>query len=109
MSANIICRIDASAATFVKSYGSLPDEVLREAKKIIGHLLLLDVTKAPAKLHLHNLQNRTAWSIENPKVKVKCYTVHVTPDDNYKASFTLENGTAYMRYAGKHDSIDKNP
>ena len=42
MSANIICRIDASAATFVKSYGSLPDEVLREAKKIIGHLLLLD-------------------------------------------------------------------
>jgi hypothetical protein len=38
MSANIIYRIDASAATFVKSYGSLPDEVLREAKKIIGHL-----------------------------------------------------------------------
>lgn len=109
MAGTVIYRIDASAITFVRSYGSLPHDVLREAKKIIGHLLLVDVANAPAKLHLHNLQNKTVSSITNPAIKVKCYTIHITPDDNYKASFTLEDGTAYLRYAGKHDNIDKNP
>ncbi len=37
------------------------------------------------------------------------YTVHVTRDDCYKASFTIENGVARLRRVASHHRIDKNP
>ena len=40
---------------------------------------------------------------------MKVYTFHLTSNDAYKASFTFEEGCAYMRSCGTHDEIDKDP
>ncbi|MGV7207411.1 hypothetical protein ACLB1G_06115 [Oxalobacteraceae bacterium A2-2] len=48
-------------------------------------------------------------SVRDPAKKVKVYTIHITTDDTYKASFTLEDGIAHMRVCGGHDQVDKNP
>lgn len=68
----------------------------------------MDVNNPPAKLHFHPLRDRMVRSMVDPLKKIRVYTIHLTSNDKYKASFTIEGGTAYMRVCGEHD-IDKNP
>lgn len=105
----VIKAVDVGNETFQRLYKKLTHDVLKQAKAAIGELLLVDVANAPAKLHLHTLTDKLVPSHKDPKKKVKVYTFHITRDDKYKASFTLEDGVAYMRVCGEHDSVDKSP
>lgn len=107
--ANLVTTIDCGNETFKKTFAKLKPQQLREARVALGLLVMMDTDAAPAKLHFHPLKDMKVPSALDPKQKVKVYTIHLTTDDTYKASFTLENGTAYMRVCGEHDSVDKNP
>jgi len=72
-------------------------------------LLALPIDQAPRKLHLHQLTNKQVASRLEPNKKVNPWTLHVTANDVYKASFTYEGGTAYFRLVDEHDIVDKNP
>lgn len=109
MAGFIIQTIDCSSDTFQKTFGKLDSQVKKEAKKTISELILLDISQAPAKLHLHTLKNKEVRSAVDPKQKCAVYTFHLTANDKFKASFTFEDGTAYLRVCGEHDWIDENP
>ncbi|MBR8094943.1 hypothetical protein [Burkholderia cenocepacia] len=109
MAGFVIKKVDVGSDTFQKTFGKLPPEAKKEAKKALGELFLLDVTQAPAKLHLHALTDKQVRSALDPKKQVNVYTLHLTTNDKYKASFTFEDGTAFMRVCGEHDWVDKNP
>jgi hypothetical protein len=54
----------------------------------------------PTKLHYHQVQGIRGEAI---------YTIHVTSDDCYKASFTIDaDGIAIFRRVGTHAKIDRN-
>ena len=72
-------------------------------------MLMVDVEDATKRLHLHMLTDKYVTSALDEKKKVKVYTFHLTSNDAWKASFTLENGVAYLRACGPHDKIDENP
>lgn len=59
--------------------------------------------------HLHALTGKTVRSALDPAKQVKVYTFHLTSNDSWKASFTLEEGCAYLRYCGEHDAVDDAP
>ncbi|MBU67345.1 MAG: hypothetical protein CL858_18085 [Cupriavidus sp.] len=105
----VIKTVDAGNEIFQRLYRKLPTDVLKQAKTAMGELFLVDVAHAPAKLHLHTLTDKLVPSRKDEKKKIKVYTFHLTRDDKYKASFTLEDGIAYMRVCGEHDWVDKNP
>lgn len=95
---------------FLRGLKRIPDPQLRDqAIDTLRGMLLLDLDKAPRKLHLHHLTNRRVPSALNPANKVNPFTIHVTANDKYKASFTLEDGVAYFRVCDKHDIVDDNP
>jgi hypothetical protein len=105
----IIKKVDYGSPIFQKTFAKLDVQVIKEARKVFGELPLLDVSCAPAKLHLHTLKGLTVRSAVDPTRTVAVYTIHITTNDKYKASFTFEDGTAYMRVCGTHDWVDKNP
>ncbi|MDP1648253.1 MAG: hypothetical protein Q8M01_08635 [Rubrivivax sp.] len=72
-------------------------------------LLLAELDTPPRALHLHQLTNKKVPAMERSGHKVNVWAMHVTKDDSHKASFTLEDGTAYFRLCDEHDVIDKNP
>ncbi len=109
LSGFIIIKIDMGSDTFQRTFAKLDPQVKIEARRTISELILLDISKAPAKLHLHTLKHKTVKSATDPKKKCPVYTFHLTGNDKYKASFTFEDGTAYLRVCGEHDWIDKNP
>lgn len=88
--------LNMTSESFEKDWKKLPEEVKREAKKMVGHMLMTD--QMPAKLHFHPLVGYDG-----------IFTIHITPDDKYKASFTIDGDTAIFRQCGKHEEIDKNP
>lgn len=95
---------------FLRSLKRIRDPQLRtEILERIRALLLLELDKAPRKLHLHQLQARKVQSRLDRGKQVAPWTFHVTTNDAYKASFTLEGGVAYLRLVDEHDVIDKNP
>lgn len=106
---NLIKAIDAGNTAFQRSYSNLKPDILKEARQAIGLLLMVDVDNPPARLHLHPLKSKTVPAALDASRKVKVYTFHLTSNDAWKASFTLENGTAYLRHCGPHDAIDKTP
>lgn len=106
---NIILRCDFGNVVFQRSFKALKHDVNKEARRAMGELVLVDVDSPPAKLHLHMLTNKTVPSALDPSKQVKVYTFHITSNDAWKASFTLENGTAFLRACGPHDKIDKTP
>lgn len=106
---NVIERIDGGNSTFQRTYGALKPDILKEARTAIAMLLLVDVENPPGRLHLHSLKGKTVSSTLDPSKKIKVYTFHLTSNDAWKASFTLENGTAFLRACGPHDSIDSSP
>lgn len=104
-----ITAIDASNPVFQRTFLKLGEGLRKEAKRAIAELFLVDVSNAPAKLHLHPLKSKAVPSALDAKKKVKVFTFHITSSDSHKASFTLEGGTAYLRACGPHDEIDKTP
>jgi hypothetical protein len=72
-------------------------------------LILVDVENPPGRLHLHPLTDKMVTSVLDERRRVKVYTFHLTSNDAWKASFTLEQGTAFLRACGPHDKIDANP
>ena len=106
---NLIQRIDAGNIVFKRSFAKLKPDILKEARQAIGQLLLVDVNNPSARLHLHPLTSKIVPSVLDPSRRVKVYTFHLTSNDTWKASFTLENGTAFLRLCGPHDRIDDNP
>ena len=105
----IIKVVDLSSETFQRTLQRLKPDLLKEARKALGELFLLDMESAPAKLHLHPLKDLTVPSRVDLKKQVKVYTIHLNSGDTHKASFTFEDGTAYMRTCGTHAEIDKKP
>lgn len=75
----------------------------------MAELLLVDIDNPPAKLHLHAMTQVGVASALDPRKLVKVYSLHLTSNDAYKASFTYEDGCAYFRNCGTHEEIDKNP
>jgi hypothetical protein len=106
---NLVLRVDGTNETFQKTFAKLRPQQRREATKALGLLFMLDTDMAPASLHFHPLKNKLVPSAIDPGKKVKVYTIHLTTDDAYKASFTLEDGTAYLRSCGEHDDVDDKP
>lgn len=80
-----------------------------QIREALRALLFLDLDQAPRKLHLHPLTDRQVPSALNPTKKVTPWSLHVTPDDRYKASFTFEEGVANFRICDEHDLVDKDP
>ncbi len=89
--------------------GDLPGSVQDEAIGIIKSLIGVNIDRLPRKLHLHQLVNRSVPSALNSKKKEPVWSLHITADDRYKASFTYEDGTLYFRTCGIHDTVDKHP
>ncbi len=106
---SVVTAIDLNSTVFQKTFAKLDEKVKRDAKKIMSELMLLDLARPPAKLHLHTLTSKTVRSALDPKKSVNVYAIHISSDDKFKASFTFENGTAYFRVCGEHDWVDKNP
>lgn len=92
----LVTRVDCNAASFQNSWKKLPEDVKREARKFLAEMMLCE--RLPAKLHCHKLGGyEDIW------------TIHVTTNSVYKASFTLKDGVATMRRIALHDHIDANP
>jgi len=105
----VIRGIDIGSPAFINRWKALPGNVQSEAKATIKGLLGENIDQLPSKLHLHMLQGRNVESALDPKKKVGVWSLHITADDRYKASFTYEQGTFYFRTCGKHDDVDKKP
>ena len=90
-----VTGLDLSAPSFKKSYKRLSIDTQNAVKKSLP-LLLED--PVPTKLHYHQLQGIKGEPI---------YTIHVTSDDCYKASFTIADGVAIFRRVGTHAKIDR--
>lgn len=105
----VILAVNASSKQFIRTLNKLKHDDLAQALDSIRSLLFVKLGDAPAKLHLHPLKARQVTSMLDANKKVKVYTFHLTSNDRYKASFTLEDGTAYLRVCGEHDALDKNP
>lgn len=105
----LILSLSYEFVGFQNCFKRLKPDLQKEVRRALAELSMVDIDNAPAKLHLHALKNKEVVSVLDPKKKVKVYTFHVTSSDSHKASFTFEDGCAYMRYIGAHDDIDKAP
>ena len=106
----VIRGVDASSPQFRKTLARLKGGARQaEVFAALRSLLFMQLDAPPAKLHLHQLKGRTVPSATEPGKQVAVWTMHVTLDDRYKASFTLEDAVVYLRLCDEHDLIDKHP
>lgn len=106
----VVRGIVATAPAFIRALKGVKDAQLqREIRLCIQGLLFLDIDQPPARLHLHQLKNHSVDSATRTGVKVNPWTIHVTANDAYKASFTLEDGVIHLRLVDEHDRVDKHP
>jgi hypothetical protein len=105
----VIRKLNLDEPRFQNSFKRLKPDIKKEARRALGETVLLDLDHPPAKLHLHTLTNKQVPSLLDPSKKVNVYTLHITSNDSYKASFTFEDGCAYMRNCGTHDDVNKTP
>ena len=105
----VIRGINIGSTSFRNSWKDLPGKVQDEAMLVLQNLFGKNVDTLPRKLHLHPLNGKQVPSVLDPNKKVAVWTLHITSDDNYKASFTYEDGVLYFRTCGRHDAIDKKP
>lgn len=106
----VILGIDCSSTSFRRGLKRIKDpQRQQQVRDTLKELLFLDIDRAPAKLHLHQLPGRSVPSVFDPRKKVTPWTLHVTADDRYKASFTFEGSVAYFRVCDEHDVVDKDP
>lgn len=106
----VIRGVVCTLPQFIKSFGRIRDPRLQsEIRDTLRGLLLLNIDQPPAKLKLHQLKNSKVPSFVDPSRRINAWTIHVTANDAYKASFTYEDGIAYFRLIDEHDVVDKNP
>ena len=105
----VIRAIDINSELFRLAWKKLPKEVQPEARDVLRSLFFQNIDNIPAKLHFHQLISKEVSSRLDKSKKVKAWSLHITADDRYKASFTYEGGTLYFRTCGKHDTVDKSP
>lgn len=106
----VIRSVCCDSQVFAKTLGRIKDQrVVEEIKEHVRLLLMCDLDAPPRKLHLHQLTNKKVASVLREGHQVTPWTIHVTSNDAYKASFTLEDGTAHLRKVDEHDAVDKNP
>jgi hypothetical protein len=106
----VIRAIDVGAPTFKKTFEAIKDQNLRpEILATIRSMMFQNIDRAPRKWHMHQLTGKLVPSFVDPSKKVAVWTLHVTADDSYKASFTLEDCKACFRLVDEHDIIDKRP
>jgi hypothetical protein len=104
-----IRALNCDAPSFQHRFKRLKPDIQKDARRALGEMVLQDIDHPPAKLHLHTLTNTQVPSALDPSKKVSVYTLHITSNDAYKASFTFEDGCAYMRNCGPHNEVDKTP
>jgi mRNA-degrading endonuclease YafQ of YafQ-DinJ toxin-antitoxin module len=92
----IIEAVDFSNPVFQRCWKKLGPQTQKEARKAICEMMLCE--QMPAKLHFHKLSGFD-----------DIWTIHVTADDTYKASFTIKAKTAHFRRVDYHDKLDKDP
>lgn len=109
LNGRVIKGVDLGNQAFINTWKDLPEAVKTEAKAVIQSLLMMPLDQVPAKLHMHPLTSKEVTSALDKHKKVKAWSLHITADDRYKASFTFEGGTLYFRVCGLHDTIDKKP
>jgi predicted metal-dependent hydrolase len=107
MSGALIDRIDLGNTHFRRQLKKLDRVRLAEVHERIA--MLPGQAQLPDKLHVHRAINRAVASALDASKKVPAWTMHATNDDSTKASFTLENGTAYFRRLASHAEIDRDP
>lgn len=105
----VIRGVNLGSAHFRSRWWCLPGAVQDEAIGIIKSLIGANMDKLPRKLHLHQLVSHSTSSAIDNKRKVPVWSLHITADDRYKASFTYEDGILYFRNCGMHDAVDKKP
>jgi hypothetical protein len=105
----VIRGVILDAASFRNAFKKLPPDIQVAARDRIKAMLFTPMDQIPAAWHMHQLTGREVPSIEDPKKKVKVWTIHLNTADTYKASFTLEDMHAYFRTCGEHDAVDKTP
>lgn len=102
--------IDCTNDKFRRTLKRIKDPQLQlEIREALRSLLFLEIDRAPRKYHLHPLTGKSVPSCRDPNKAVSVWTLHVTSNDAYKASFTFEDGVCYMRLVDEHDVIDKHP
>lgn len=105
----VIRSVNIGNKAFISRWKQMPGHVQDEALRTIQSLIGLAFDSVPRKLHMHQLVNKEVPSVENPEKKVRVWTLHITADDRYKASFTFESECCQFRACGLHDEIDKKP
>jgi hypothetical protein len=106
----VIRAVDLTAPSFRNGFKAIKDASLREEiLSTLRALLGQNIDTAPRKWHMHPLTGRDVVSRLDPMKKVAAWSLHVTADDVYKASFTYEDGGAYFRNLDTHQVIDKRP
>ncbi len=92
-----IRSVNIEAKGFKRGWRKLPQYAQEQGKDALK-ALVLPPDQRPQRLHLHKLNySEPVW------------TVHLTRDDRYKASLTLDGDVAFMRRCGLHDYVDANP
>ena len=106
----MIRAVDCRASSFIRSLDRIKDQAQQtQVRDAIRSLLMLNLDQAPRALHLHQLTGKRVASSVRAGAQVAVWTFHITKDDSMKASFTFEDGVAFLRLCGPHDMIDKNP
>lgn len=105
----VLC-VDVGLVAFQNAIKGIRDHNIRaEVLQSLRSLLMMDLSKVPAKYHLHQLKGKQVASALKAGNKVAVWSMHVTANDVYKVSFTFEEGTMYLRRFDTHDALDKNP
>ena len=105
----VIRSVNIGNKAFISRWKDLPGNVQDEALRVIQSLMGLPFDRVPRKLHMHQLVGKDVPSVLNPNNKERAWTLHITADDRYKASFTFEGECCHFRACGLHDEIDKKP
>ena len=91
----IIRRVDANSSVFLRTWKKLPHEIREEA---IQALKDLKKSPRPASLHFHKMRGFAG-----------IWTIHLSKNDRYKASLSIDGDVAVMRRCGTHEEVDRNP
>lgn len=106
----VIRGVDCTGAGFQKALSQIKDRnAQEEIKAALRDLLLTGLDAPPRYLHLHQLKQKKVPSMTRHDVKCNPWSIHVTRNDVYKASFTLEGSIALMRNCAEHDVLDRKP
>ena len=105
----VIRGVDIANQAFRNKWKGLPGVIQDEAIKAIQETIGKSKDQLPNRLHFHSLKDKMVPSRLDATKKVAAWSMHITSNDAYKASFTYEDGTLYFRTCGAHDTVDKSP